>query len=56
LELGKVRESESRLGLARFMLSTGGRVSGLWVVTRPGVMGEVEGIESGGLMEIADMP
>jgi hypothetical protein len=56
LELGKVRESESRLGLDRFMLNTGGRVSGLWVVTTPGVMGEVEGIKSGGLMEMADMP
>jgi hypothetical protein len=56
LELGKVRESESRLGLDRFMLNTGGRVSGLWVVTTPGVMGEFEGTKSGGLMEMADMP
>ena len=56
LELGKVRDSESRLGLDRFMLNTGGRVSGLWVVTTPGVMGDVEGSKSGGLIEMADMP
>jgi len=56
LELGKVRDRESRLGLDRFMLNTGGSVSGLWVVTTPGVTGEVEGMQSGGLMEMADMP
>lgn len=55
-ELGRVRDSESRLGLDLFIDKTGGRVSGLWLATTPGVIGGVEGKKSGGLIEIADMP